>query len=99
MMASATGPSRRPRRSPPASVTRRTHRAAAATSARALEAVEAELAQEFWDLLPTDEVHDAVVTAYEDLSWVPRRTYVPRLAAIAARQDLQGRRRLPHAGR
>ena len=64
-------------------------------SARALEAVEAELGQEFWDLLPADEVHDAVVTAYEDLSWVPRRTYVPLLAATAARQDLQGRRRLP----
>jgi hypothetical protein len=65
---------------------------------RALEAVEAELAREFWDLLPAHEVHDAVVTAYEDLSWVPRRTYVPRLAAFAARRDLRGRRRLSPRG-
>jgi len=65
---------------------------------RAVEEAEAELAREFWDLLPPDEVHEAVVAAHGNLSWVRRRAYVPRFAELAARADLEARRRVPPRG-
>lgn len=65
---------------------------------RALEAVEADLAQEFRHRHSAEEVHAAVMAAYEGLSWVRRRTYVPRLTAMVARQDLTARARRPRRG-
>jgi hypothetical protein len=58
---------------------------------RAIEEIEATLADELTGPISRDRIDEVVEAAYEDLSWVQRRTYVPRFVEAAARAELHPR--------
>lgn len=63
-----------------------------AHEARAIEAIEAALAYEFAHVASSEEIDEVVDAAQADLSWVSRRSHVPRLVEVEARAALTDRR-------